>query len=244
MRLAVITDIHGNYRAFQAVLSDITAQKIDKTISLGDNIGYGPEPDEVVRALMEHTIVSLRGNHELALINPDYYKQLNPPTRQSLDLNRELLTQTSLDWLADLPATLLLPDCFCVHGCPPDSTTTSLLNPTEARLQRIFASYPEFICFTGHTHTLDMYVSQPDTSVKQLPLTIGIKKLDRNQRYLIIPGSVGQPRDNISSQAKYAIWDATQDSLEIRAISYDVSTTVKLIHERGFPSSNALRLQW
>ncbi len=108
MRLAVITDIHGNFRAFQAVLSDIAKQNIARIVSLGDNIGYGPEPDEVVSTLAKHGVASIQGNHELALISPAYYKQLNPPTRQSLDLTRGLLTQTSLDWLAELEPTLQL----------------------------------------------------------------------------------------------------------------------------------------
>ena len=253
MRLAVITDIHGNFRALQAVLADITSQSIARIVSLGDNVGYGPEPDEVVRTLVHHRITSIRGNHELALVNAAYYQQLNPPTRLSLDLTRGLLTQTSLDWLADLEPTLQLANgtddetghrCRFVHGCPPDSTTTYLLNPTDARLQHIFAGYPEAICFAGHTHTLDMYVYHPDAAVEHLSLAIGRRILARNSRYLIIPGSVGQPRDTVSNRAKYAIWDQDQNSLEIRAVPYDVSTTIRLINERGFPASNGLRLQW
>jgi predicted phosphodiesterase len=244
MRLAIITDIHGNYRAFQSVLDDISSQDVEAVVSLGDNVGYGPEPDEVVCALRERNITSLRGNHELALTSRDYYNKLNPPTRLSLDLTRELLTSSSLDWLATLPPTLKLPDGLFVHGCPPDSTTTYLLNPSTSRLHRIFASYPEFICFAGHTHTLETYINQPDDTFEQGHLSIGVTKLDREKRYIIIPGSVGQPRDNISNKAKYGIWDQEFDSVEIRAVSYDVSTTVKLINERGFPASNGLRLQW
>jgi len=244
MRLAIITDIHGNYRAFQSVLDDIRTRDVETIVSLGDNVGYGPEPEEVVRALREHDITSLRGNHELALTSHDYYNKLNPPTRLSLDLTRELLTPSSLNWLAALPPTHELPDGRFVHGCPPDSTTTYLLNPSQTRLHQIFTTFPEFICFAGHTHTLVTYINHPDDTTEQCQLSIGLTTLNRKKRYIIIPGSVGQPRDNISNKAKYGIWDQEFDSVEIRAVSYDVSTTVKLINERGFPASNGLRLQW
>ncbi len=89
-----------------------------------------------------------------------------------------------------------------------------------------------------------MYINHPDDTVEHHSLTIGRRNLDPSRRYLIIPGSVGQPRDRISNRAKYAIWDQDKNTLEIRAVPYDVSTTVRLINERGFPASNGLRLQW
>jgi predicted phosphodiesterase len=244
MRLAVISDIHGNYRALQAVIKDLDHQRIDTTISLGDTIGYGPEPEEVVRLLMSRSINSIMGNHELALISSPYYAGLNPTARESLDLTRLLLSKASLEWLETLPSFTLQHDTRFVHGCPPASITTYLFNPSDTRLERIFLSYPERVCFAGHTHTLDNFVKPRSGKIQQNRLETGIVRLEKEHRYLIIPGSVGQPRDTHSNKAKYAIWDHDHETIELRAIAYDVASTVKLIHERGFPSQNALRLEW
>ena len=244
MRLAVISDIHGNYRALQAVIKDLDQQRIDTTISLGDNIGYGPEPEEVVKLLRSRSIYSVMGNHELALVSPPYYARLNPTSRESLDLTRNLLSQTSLKWLEALPHLTLQHDARFVHGCPPASITSYLFRPSDTRLERIFLSYPERIGFAGHTHTLDIFIKLGTGAIQQNQLDTEIVHLQEDNRYLIIPGSVGQPRDTCSNKAKYVIWDRDMESLELRAISYDVASTVELIHQRGFPIQNALRLDW
>jgi predicted phosphodiesterase len=102
-RLAIIADIHGNYRALQAVLADIAGMKVERIVSLGDNIGYGPEPEEVVQTLRHHQVVSVMGNHELGLISRSYYHRLHNTARESLALTRSLLSAESLAWLQNLP---------------------------------------------------------------------------------------------------------------------------------------------
>jgi predicted phosphodiesterase len=244
MRLAVISDIHGNYRALQAVIKDLDKQRIDTTISLGDNIGYGPEPEEVVQLLMSRSIDSIMGNHELALVSSHYYARLNPTSRESLDLTRALLSKPSLEWLETLSSVSMQHGARFVHGCPPASITTYLFDPSDSRLERIFLSYPEPICFAGHTHTLNIFVKLSSGAIQQKDLDVEVVRLGKDNRYLIIPGSVGQPRDTHSNKAKYVIWDRETETIELRAISYDVASTMKLIYERGFPSQNALRLDW
>ena len=133
MRLAVISDIHGNYRALQAVIKDLDKQRIDTTISLGDNVGYGPEPEEVVQLLMSRSIYSIMGNHELALTSPHYYARLNPTSRESLELTRALLSKPSLEWLETLPSLSLQHGARFVHGCPPASITTYLFDPSDTQ---------------------------------------------------------------------------------------------------------------
>lgn len=242
MRVAVIADIHGNYRALEAVFADIDQQQIDEIISLGDNVGYGPEPEKVVQALRKRQVTSVMGNHEFGLVSESYFKRLNPGgPRESLLLTRELLSEDSLRWLAALPPFLLRHRARFVHGCPPQSITAYLFSPTETRLARVFSSYKELICFAGHTHTLHCF-TQEEQSVGRTELPIGVLSLQPGVRYLILSGSVGQPRDNINSQAKYCIWDRGQKSVEVRGVDYDVDATVALLKERGFPKSNALRL--
>ena len=115
MRLAVIADIHGNYQALRAVLADISKAGIDETLSLGDNIGYGPEPEEVINALKENNISSVLGNHELALNSESYFERLNWPPQESLEISRKLMSTESIDFCRSLPPFLIRNDARFVH---------------------------------------------------------------------------------------------------------------------------------
>lgn len=243
MRIAIVADIHGNFRALQAVLADIDEQNIEGIISLGDNIGYGPEPNEVIDQLRARGVLSVMGNHELALFNPACYNRLNPITQQSIDITRELLSPANATWVKELPYVALRHEARFVHGCPPSSLTTYLFHPSPTRLSRIFYSYDERICFCGHTHGLSLFTRNKEGIIHTHSLRPGTTELSPDDRHLIIPGSVGQPRDSSDKNAKYCIWDIPADFIILRSISYDVATTVRLIHERGLPVVNASRLQ-
>jgi diadenosine tetraphosphatase ApaH/serine/threonine PP2A family protein phosphatase len=243
VRLAIIADIHGNYRALEAVLADIFRSSIDRIISLGDNVGYGPEPEEVVRALQGYRVLSVMGNHELGLISRGYFNRLHANARQSLRLTKALLSPASLRWLESLPPVRCWFGARVVHGCPPQSMTVYLQTPTDTRLRRLFATYPERFCFVGHTHDFGWYQLRGG-EVHRHSLKMECMPLDPNSRYLILPGSVGQPRDHLGWQAKYLIWDQQAETITVRALEYDVQTTIHLINERGFPAVNGKRLYW
>ncbi|MGD9948247.1 MAG: metallophosphoesterase [Desulfobulbus sp.] len=243
MRLAIIADVHGNYRALDAVLADISRHSVDRIISLGDNIGYGPEPEEVVSALQGYRVLSVMGNHELALISRSYFNRLHANARQSLVLTKSLLSPASLAWLEELPPVYCCFGARFVHGSPPQSMTVYLHNPTDTRLHRLFAEFEERFCFAGHTHAFGWY-ELAGGSIDRYEIQLAPKTLEPLSRYLILPGSVGQPRDNLGWQAKYLLWDQETAVMEIRAVEYDVQTTIHLINERGFPVVNGKRLYW
>lgn len=243
MRLAIIADIHGNSRALDAVLSDIARQGVDRIVSLGDNIGYGPEPEEVVRSLLAYRVLSVMGNHELGLISRSYFNRLHATARQSLVLTRNLLSAASLAWLESLLPVLCRFGARFVHGCPPQSMTVYLHNPSDIRLHRLFGSYPEQVCFAGHTHDFGWYRLQGEQIERRQP-QLGLQTLEARDRLLLLPGSVGQPRDSLGWQAKYLLWDQEAETIEVRAVDYDVQTTIHLLTERGFPPANAKRLYW
>ncbi len=121
--------------------------------------------------------------------------------------------------------------------------TVYLHAPTDNRLQRVFSSYPERICFAGHIHDVGFFqrangvIIRPEVTMEPL-------ELKAQSRYLILAGSVGQPRDILSWHAKYMLWDLERRTLEIQAVPYDVQTTIRLLGERGFPATNARRLFW
>lgn len=243
MRLAIIADIHGNYRALDAVLADISRNSVERIVSLGDNIGYGPEPEEVVRSLQGYRVLSVMGNHELALISRSYFNRLHANARQSLVLTRSLLSPASRAWLEALPPVRCCFGARFVHGSPPQSMTVYLHNPTDTRLQRLFAGFSERFCFAAHTHAFGWY-ELVGSAIHRHELRLECRTLEPQSRYLILPGSVGQPRDPLGWQAKYLLWDQRAGTIEIRAVEYDVQTTIHLIKERGFPTANGQRLYW
>ncbi|MCB2182295.1 MAG: metallophosphatase family protein [Desulfobulbaceae bacterium] len=243
MRLAVISDIHGNYQALKAVLADIVKVGADEILSLGDNIGYGPEPEEVILALKENDISSVLGNHELALSSESYFQRLNWPPQVSLDISRQLMSPESIEFCKSLPSFLIRDNARFVHGSPPESVTTYLWDPAFTRLERIFLSFPEKMCFFGHTHDMARYIAK-DKKFHKESVAIGRVKLEEGCRYIMNPGSVGQPRDDISNQAKYIIWDLKKNEIDNRAVAYDIAQTIELLKQRNFPESNAIRLRW
>jgi len=241
MKIAVVADIHSNFNALEAVLTDIKEKGADDIVSLGDNVGYGPQPEEVVQRLLSKNVQSIQGNHEYAMVNPAYFKKLNPIPQRSLEITLKMLSKQSHSFCTGLSRILIKYGARFVHGCPPKSPTSYLFRVSKKKLSKLFSSYPEHICFFGHTHTPAMFdnVSDPD---KCDEIEFNVYQLDSDKRYLINPGSVGQPRDGINNKAKYLIWDTSLNTITFKAVSYDVMDTVNKLRNLGFPAFNAGRL--
>ncbi len=242
MRLAVLSDIHGNLEAFQAVLADLAAKEVERTALLGDVVGYGPDPEECVRLVRERGFACVMGNHELALSDKLRPAWFNPVARRSLEQTREMLGEQSLAWLATLPLYLVIGPCRLVHGAPPASPTIYYFELGRPEIVKRMDRIDEPLCLVGHTHTLGLTSIGPEGEVEHLPLGQGRRTLEPDRRYLVNAGAVGQPRDG-DRRAKYVIVDSQAGELEVRYVEYDVETTVNKILERGLPEFNARRLQ-
>jgi predicted phosphodiesterase len=240
MKIAIVSDIHGNYDAFREVLADIDNSGVDRIISLGDNIGYGPEPDRVVQKIMARNIPSVLGNHELALKEEKYLSWFNPVARKSLAKTRELLCESSIKFVAELEPFLTLENCRCVHGFPPDSPLIYMFQASESRKKEIFEELPERLSFIGHTHTLEM-IGYDGKRMEYSDLPQGVTNLETDKKYIINIGSVGQPRDT-NNNAKYIIWDSSAATIDVRFIAYDIGAVVQKIKAAGLPESHANRL--
>lgn len=240
MKVAIISDIHGNYEAFREVLADIKKSKVDRIISLGDNIGYGPEPDKVVQEILDRGIPSVKGNHELAIEDEEYLAWFNPVARKSLMKTRELLSPSSIEFVTSLEPFLSADDCRYVHGFPPDSPMIYMFQTSETRKKQILKKIPERLCFIGHTHTLEM-ISFDGKDLDYADLAQGVVDLEADKKYIINIGSVGQPRDN-GNEAKYVIWDSLADTIDVRYISYDIAAVVQKIKDAGLPDAHGERL--
>lgn len=239
MRIAILSDIHGNMAALEQVHHDWSSQRIDRIVSLGDNVGYGPEPEEVLRFLEKFEIPSIMGNHELGLVKPEFLQWFNAAARKSLLITHELLSSESLRKLPELQATLVLDAALFVHGCPPDSITTYIFQPSDLVLRQLMRQLSQRICFVGHTHDLELIGI--DADLTRSPLGQGVHALDPKKRFVVNAGSVGQPRDR-DNRAKYVIWDTEEATIEVRFVAYDITATATGIRRLGFPEINASRL--
>jgi len=240
MRTAVISDIHGNYDAFEQVLVDIDRARIDHIHCLGDNIGYGPEPEEVVHRIRSLEIPSVIGNHELAVREPHHLESFNPRAKSSVLQTIELLSPETIQFIADLEPARVEGVCRFVHGFPPDSPLTYLFQISEKKLRGVFARLAETICFVGHTHELEM-IGYDGNRVVSRSIRKGVHPITAGDQYIINVGSVGQPRDG-SNPAKYVIWDSTDGTIEVRYVPYDIDKVAQKIIAAGFPKSHAMRL--
>jgi predicted phosphodiesterase len=242
MRIAVISDIHGNATALHRVLEDIDLCAVDNIVCLGDNIGYGPEPETVINLLRERSIPSVLGNHELAAKNPDFLEWFNAAARQSLVKTCTTISGPNMDYLLALPDFLISFNYRFVHGFPPDSPTQYMFEMNPGEMTQIMSEMAENICFIGHTHELAVIAYENESIAIEI---LGRQTLCLNPdlKYIINAGSVGQPRDG-SSDAKYVIFDNEKYTLEVRFVPYDVADTINKIHEAGLPRQHALRLLW
>jgi diadenosine tetraphosphatase ApaH/serine/threonine PP2A family protein phosphatase len=241
VRLAVVSDIHGNIEALSVVLADIDALGITEIVALGDNVGYGPRPEEVVARLRERAIPSVMGNHEAGLSSASSLAWFNPVARKALDITRTLVSAGTLAYLAGLPDHLVAHGLRFVHGAPPRAINTYLFELDEEELAGLFGLYPERLCFAGHTHDLKLYTLRGAAAEKRRFDAPAALALEPEARHIVNVGSVGQPRDG-DHRAKYVIYDRDEDTLQVRRLEYDNEKTAREIIARGIPETYARRL--
>lgn len=240
MRIAVISDIHGNLEAFEAVIADMAARRPHRVICLGDLVGYGPNPEEVVELFRRCGFTAVLGNHDAALHRSDIFNKLNFLAKENSLNTKRLMSQQSLDFCGGLPQSLTMEGALFVHGFPPSSLQQYLTLTSDAQLENFFRQNDLPLSFVGHSHALAM-VSWNGQRVTWHTLQQGNASLDNNTCYIINGGSVGQPRDG-NNNAKYLLWDSTSNEIEVRFVPYDYGTTIKKITERGFPKVYGIQL--
>ena len=241
MKIAIVSDIHGNMEALKQVSADIDRMRVDLTVSLGDNIGYGPDPAGVIQFLRERRISSVMGNHELAVADPPTLELFNPLARRSILMTIPMLSDEDLCYIGGLPHCQVFHGYRFVHAFPPGSLMTYLSGASNNALRLAFSRIEEPLCFVGHTHLLEL-VTYDRRDVLRTPLREGVASLDKDKRYIINCGSVGQPRD-WNNQAKYVILDTENYRVTVRYIAYNIPKVVKKILAAGLPKAHADRLR-
>lgn len=240
MKIAVISDIHGNLEAFRQVLADIGEAGAEKIVCLGDVIGYGPEPEEVVRMIVELGIPTVMGNHEWAVSDVQHLNWFNPVARLSLVMTMNMLSESSVKFISDLEPSIVSDNCRFVHGFPPKSINKYLFQVSDGDIRTFLRDASESICFVGHTHDLEI-IGYDGESVYHTEFRKGINTLNGRHGYIVNIGSVGQPRDG-NNNAKYTILDTAENTLDLRYVPYDIAAVVDKIHKAGLPETHAARL--
>ena len=235
MTYLILSDIHGNWEALQAVLAD-AAGSYEVILNCGDMVGYGPDPNAVTEWCRAHTATVVRGNHDKVCATLDNLEWFNPVAAQSAEWTHHELTLDNLAWLRSLPAGPLFVDGVeLVHGSPVDEDEY-LINPEEIRDAARFLDRQ--IAFFGHTHVQGCYLITP-RGVRRI--AHNPVDLDPDSRYMINPGSVGQPRDR-NPRAAYALYDGQRRFVELRRVEYDIAATQQKIIASGLPELLAARL--
>lgn len=238
MRIAVLSDIHSNLAALDAVREDLPS--VDEIWVLGDTVGYGPQPNEVIRALQEMGARSVLGNHDAAAIGSLSAEEFNPDARTAVEWTAEVLDANARAYLGALPQVRVAGDLTAVHGSPREPIWEYITSPAVAAAN--LASFETWLCLFGHTH-LPIIFRADDARVEALSVAPGQPVRLDARRALINPGSVGQPRDGIPASA-YAILDDRDATAEFRRIAYDIGQTQRLMREAGLPPRLSDRLTW
>ena len=239
MRILVISDIHANYTALEAVLKD--AGTVDETWCLGDLVGYGPDPNAVVEQIRYiPNLTCLLGNHDVALLGRIPFEAFNGDARRSLEYHERVLSADNMDFLNSLPSNLKVrEDASLVHGSPRDSVWEYILNTLSARLNFDHFSTPW--CFVGHSHLQCMFhLDQMTDRVSLKQIRVG-ERIQLEPRLILNPGSVGQPRDR-DPRSAYAIYDSEAKTWEPRRAVYNIREVQQRIRDSGLPERHAVRI--
>jgi predicted phosphodiesterase len=242
MRYLILSDIHSNREALSAVLARVRRKRWDKAIVLGDVVGYGGNPNqavEMVRAL--RPLVAIRGNHDKVCSGIEDGEMFNRVALQAALWTRRRLTPSNLRWLQTLPEGPQVVDGgFAVaHGTPIDEDAYIF---GEIEALNVFRQTAFPLCFFGHSHFPVIFGLTPDAIHTILTDAPSFRfRLEPGVRYLVNPGSIGQPRDG-NPHASFAIYDSSTLSVTIYRVPYSIERAQKRILDAGLPRPLADRL--
>jgi predicted phosphodiesterase len=241
MRCLIISDIHANLAAFEAVLAD--AGDFDLIWCLGDTIGYGPDPNECIALLRRHPHICLSGNHDWAALGKLDLRGFNADARTSIEWTHRHITPATRAYLQALPPSIVQSGYTMAHGSPRQPVWEYILDPLTA--ERNFKAFKTDACLVGHTHVPAMYFlpdGEPDRQMCEPREPEWRHPIHLNSgRWIVNPGSVGQPRDG-NPDASYAMLDLEEKKWEHRRIAYPIEITQRRMRQQDLPPRLVERL--
>ncbi len=240
MRYAIISDIHANLEALSAVISKIAELKADRILCLGDIVGYNTNPNEVIDILKNEKALCIIGNHDAVACGLKEPEDFNPLAKRAALWTREQLAEKNKTFLRKLPRELKVDNFFIFHGSIRD-TDRYILDKEDIKenfqfLEKL-TGQPR-VGFFGHTHVRIAYGYYRDVISMDLSLELSISPW---RKYLINPGSVGQPRD-YDPRASFLVYDTLEQKVAFYRIDYDIAACQDKIIKAGLPSQLAARL--
>jgi len=238
VRYLVLSDIHSNLAAFEAVLAD--AGPFDQIWCLGDVIGYGPQPNECIERLKSLPHICVAGNHDWAAIGMLDVSAFNPDALRACLWTREQLTADNWQFIENLPERLVEGRFTIIHGSPRYPIWEYITDPLMAAAN--LAYFETTYCLFGHTHKSVVYrCPESHSTCDELELSLNQPVPVGEQRLLINPGGVGQPRDS-DPRASYVLLDLEENTIEFRRVLYPIEQTQVLMRSLGLPPRLAWRL--
>ena len=234
-KLALLSDIHSNLEALDAVLEALPA--VDRIVVLGDIVGYGPDPNAVIARLRSVKARAVRGNHDQAMLTPQVLTWFNPEAAAAARWTASELTASNRRYLGDLPTNGRIGPHRCVHGSPRKPYLWEYILEEQQAID-ILSRLGSRLCFFGHTHLPRVFTDKGEWVPPPLPETDWIAL---PASALVNPGSVGQPRDGYP-EASCAVVDLERHAVQFRRIPYDIPTTQAKIVAAGLPEIEAARL--
>lgn len=238
MKYAILSDIHGNLEALQAVLQDAKQQGCTHYVCLGDIVGYGPNPRECLHMIQELNCPTVIGNHDEYVAKDQALTGFNPMAADGIKWTRDQLNEAEKSWLRNLKYVRTVDPFTIVHA-------TLDLPERWAYVFDKLAAAASFnyqhtaVCFNGHTHVPIAFIRTPSGIQGGLYTRI---RIEVARKYFINCGSVGQPRDR-NPKAAYVVFDLANNLIELRRVEYDIAATQKKIRAAGLPESLAQRLE-
>jgi predicted phosphodiesterase len=241
MRVAILSDIHGNKQALEAVLADAATTRPDALWCLGDLVGYGADPDACVQLTRKHTSVCLVGNHDLAVRGDLPMHEFSRGAAVAATWTRETIGESELEWLGALEPADLGQVVGLFHASPRDPVWEYVLSSLQADL--CLSAQRHRVCLVGHSHVA-LAFSRDDGEPTTGQTRHGGTELDVGRgEWLINPGSVGQPRDG-DPRAAWLLLDTDRWTASWRRVEYDIDAAAAAIRAAKLPESLAERLHF
>lgn len=231
MLIALISDIHGNLPALDTVFKHLDSVKPDLILSLGDVVGYGPKPAECIDLLMSRNITNIIGNHDAGVVGKQDLGLFREPNHSLLKWTMTQLNQTQLDYLSNSPYTLENKelDFFAVHASPFEPERWRYIQ-SAIDGRKILQMFPNQFIFVGHTHIPAI-----------IPDRLGVFSVKPDVRYIINPGSIGQPRDS-DKRASFGLLNLDELSYQNIRLDYNKTYVYQQFEEIGIANDTAKRL--
>jgi len=243
MLLALLTDLHANREAFEACLAHAERQQVDQYAFTGDFVGYGADPAWVVKTVMDYVgrgAVAVQGNHDYSVVRP-VKPQMHPEAREVIEWTRSQLDPGQMAFLADLPLTRKHGNAFFVHASAWEPVRWEYVTGIEEAERSLRASRSRIV-FSGHVHAPALYRRADDGRMgRHVPEAGQRIPLQPQHQYLVLPGAVGQPRDQ-NNAACYAVFDDEAREITYFRVPYDHGAAARKVINAGLPIVFAMRL--